>query len=123
MSEKGKESQQDRYVRIKNQGLDSFDNEMRRNNLSEEMIQLMHKHCDTYYGCCALQEQMMEILMDVVHFSLGEANAARKIIAKKKMDKIPELKEKFYNKLNDQSIADYVWEIAVAPQLGYSFSL
>lgn len=56
MSEKGKESQQDRYVRIQNQGLDAFDDEMRKAGLDERMIELMHKHCDRYWGCCAIQE-------------------------------------------------------------------
>lgn len=43
----------------------------------------MHKHCDKYYGCCPIQEQMMEILMDIADFTLGEANSARKVVAKK----------------------------------------
>ena len=123
MSEKGKESQQDRYVRIQKQGINVFHQEMLKHNLSMEQIKLMHKHCDRYYGCCALQEQMMEILMEVVHFTLAEANSARKIVAKKQMNKIPELKQQVYNKMQDNNIADYIWEIAVAPQLGYAFSL
>ena len=122
MSEKGKESQQDRYVRIKNEGLKVFDLEMRRANLTEEEISIMHKHCDQYYGCCPIQEQMMEILMDVAHFTLKEANSARKVIAKKKMSEIPTLKEQFYGKFDDRNKANYIWEIAVAPQLGYAFS-
>ena len=39
------------------------------------------------------------------------------------MNKIPELKEQVYNKLNNSKIADYLWETAIAPQLGYAFSL
>lgn len=122
MSEKGKESQQDRYVRIKNQGLKVFDLEMRKANLTEEEISIMHKHCDPYYGCCPIQEQMMEILMDIAHFTLKEANSARKVIAKKKMSEIPTLKEQFYGKFDDKNKANYIWEIAIAPQLGYAFS-
>ena len=118
MSEKDKESQQDRYVRIQKQGLGVFDKEMRDSNLSEEAIKLMHKHCDRYWGCCAIQEQMMEILMDVAGFTLGEANAARKIVAKKQMSKIPELKAQVYTKIDNRKAADYIWENAVAPQLG-----
>ena len=123
MSEKDKESQQDRYVRIQNQGLDVFDREMDRANFTPEQKALMHKHCDRYYGCCAIQEQMMEILMDVAHFTLGEANSARKVVAKKQMSKIPELKAQVYSKFDSEIAADYVWEVAVAPQLGYAFSL
>ena len=124
MSEQGKESQQDRYARIKAEGIKVFDTEMRESRLPESMIKAMHKHCDKYYGCCAIQEQMMEILMDpeIASFSLKEANDARKIVAKKQMSRIPELKNKVYDVM-DQRLADYVWEVAVAPQLGYAFSI
>lgn len=118
MSEKGVESQQDRYVRIKRQGIDSFDREMKNNHLPPNMIEKMHHYCDKYYGCCAIQEQMMEILMDVAHFSLKEANNARKVVAKKQMSKIPELRQQFYDKMQNDNAADYIWKIAVAPQLG-----
>lgn len=123
MSEKDKESQQDRYVRIQRQGLGAFDAEMRRAGLDEEMIAKMHKHCDQYWGCCAIQEQMMELLMDVAGFTLGEANNARKIVGKKQMSKIPELREQVYGRFDRVASANYFWENAVAPQLGYAFSL
>ena len=123
MSEKGKESQQDRYVRIQNQGLEVFDAEMTRAGFTDYQKLLMHKHCDQYWGCCALQEQMMELLMDVAGFSLGEANNARKIVGKKQMNKIPELRKQVYEGFEDKRVADYFWENAIAPQLGYAFSL
>ena len=123
MSEKGVESQQDRYTRIKDTGIEVFDTEMKNRHMPEDIIEKMHKHCDKYYGCCAIQEQMMEILMDVVGFTLGEANNARKIVAKKQMAKIPELRAQVYQKINNDVIADYIWEIAVRPQLGYAFSM
>ena len=123
MSEKDKESQQDRYVRIQNQGLDVFDQEMDRANFTPEQKTLMHKHCDQYWGCCALQEQMMELLMDVAGFTLGEANNARKIVGKKQMSKIPQLREQVYGNFDDVRVANYFWENAIAPQLGYAFSL
>ena len=123
MSERGKESQQDRYVRIQRQGLEAFDREMRNIGLPEDMIEKMHKHCDPYWGCCAIQEQMMELLMDVAGFTLGEANNARKIVGKKQMSKIPELKAQVFSKFDNQTHANYFWENAIAPQLGYAFSL
>lgn len=118
VSEKDVESQPDRYVRIKTKGIESFDKEMQQHHLPKDIIEKMHNHCDTYYGCCAIQEQMMEVLMDVAGFSLADANAARKVVAKKQMDKIPELKQKVYDSLKDKPIADYIWSVAVAPQLG-----
>ena len=123
MSDKDKESQQDRYVRIQNQGLEVFDSEMRQALFTDEQRILMHKHCDQYYGCCAIQEQMMELLMDVAGFTLGEANNARKIVAKKQMSKIPELREQVYSRFDRVQSANYFWENAVAPQLGYAFSM
>lgn len=39
------------------------------------------------------------------------------------MAKIPELKEKVYGCFAEPRLADYFWEIAVAPQLGYAFSM
>ena len=123
MSEKDKESQQDRFVRIQNQGLNVFDAEMDKALFTDEQKALMHKHCDQYYGCCALQEQMMELLMEVAGFTLGEANGARKVVAKKQMSKIPELREQVYSKFDRVQSANYFWENAVAPQLGYAFSL
>ena len=123
MSEKDKESQQDRYVRIQKAGLSVFDKEMRQAGLDDRMIELMHKHCDQYWGCCAIQEQMMMLLMDVAGFTLGEANNARKIVGKKQMSKIPELREQVYGRFDRVQSANYFWENAIAPQLGYAFSL
>lgn len=124
MSEPGVESQQDRYYRIKNAGIEAFDKEMRDHNLPEAMIKALHSYCDEYYGCVPIQEQMMMILMDknISSFTLAESNDARKIVAKKQMKRIPELKKHFYNTM-EKEYADYVWELAIAPQLGYAFSL
>ena len=47
----------------------------------------------------------MLVLMDrnICDFTMEEANAARKLISKKLMDKIPELQEKVYNTAKSQS--------------------
>ena len=123
MSEKNKESQQDRFVRIQEQGLEVFDKEMDKALFTKEQKEIMHKHCDQYYGCCAIQEQMMELLMEVAGFTLRESNSARKTVAKKLMSKIPELRNLVYSKFDQPQSADYFWETCVAPQLGYAFSL
>ena len=124
MSEKGKESQQDRYLRIKTQGIQVFDDEMRNRGISDATRQAMHKYCDTYWGCVPIQEQMMEILMDkdITGFTLGEANAARKIVAKKKMNEIPKLRQQVYQHCDNETKAEYIWETAIRPSLGYAFS-
>ena len=65
----------------------------------------------------------MMLLMDVANFTLGEANNARKIVGKKQMDKIPDLREQVYSRFDRVQSANYFWENAIAPQLGYAFSL
>lgn len=126
MSEKGQESQQDRFARIKQEGIETFYYEMKRAGLNEEECAAMSMYCDKYYGCVPLQEQMMQILMhkNLANFTLAEANDARKIVAKKQMSRIPELRERIYSKVpQNRRLADYIWKIAVAPSLGYAFSL
>lgn len=123
MSEKGKESQQERYVRIQKYGLGVFEREMQQAQMDDEMRKKMHQYCDEYWGCCAIQEQMMELLMDVAGFTLKESNSARKIVAKKQMSKIPELKEKVYSCFDNINAANYFWENAIAPQLGQNTAL
>lgn len=39
------------------------------------------------------------------------------------MDKIPALKEQLFSRFDDVRVAEYVWEVVVAPSLGYAFSL
>ena len=101
-----------------------FEEEMNKNNIPQLTKQALHKYCDTYYGCVPIQEQMMEILMDknIASFSLAEANAARKIVAKKKMSEIPKLQQQVYDHIPNRQVADYVWELAIRPSLGYAFS-
>ena len=123
MSEKGTESQQDRYARIKAQGIGVFEREMLDNNIPADMRKILHESCDRYYGCCAIQEQMMMLLMDCADFTLGEANAARKVVAKKQMDKIPQLREQVLGRFDNEQVGKYFWKIAVEPQLGYAFSM
>ena len=125
MAEPGEELQQDRYARIKENGLGVFTREMEQWKLSRKQQETMHKWCDEYWGCALAQETMMQMLMDsdIAGFSLADANDARKIVGKKQMNRIPELKQKMFDHMGDQNFADYVWKIAIKPQLGYSFSL
>ena len=64
--------------------------------LTNEEIKYIEPYFKSSYGVPPSQEQMMLMLMDphICNFTLKAANAARKIVAKKQMDKIPELKEK-----------------------------
>ena len=67
----------------------------------------------------------MTMLMDndICGFTLKEANAARKIVGKKQMSKIPELREKVLQQAASPCLGNYVWKCGIGPQMGYSFSI
>ena len=56
----------------------------------------------------------------IAHFTLKEANNARKICAKKKLSEIPALYDKFISNCANENFGKYVWETAIAPQMSYA---
>ena len=123
MGEKDKERPLERYCRLKEDMVEWY-RECRAAGLTESQIKTLEPYYLPNYGVPASQEDMMEICMDekIAHFSLSEANATRKIVAKKKMDKIPELHDKFVNACETRNLGEYVWETTMGPQMGYSFA-
>ena len=119
MGEKDKERPLDRYCRLKD-NIDLWYQECRDRGLSEEEIRILKPYYLPNYGVPASQEDLMEICMDknIAHFTLGEANTARKIVAKKQMNKISELKEKFITQCPNENFGEYVWETTMGPQMG-----
>ena len=119
MGEKDKERPLDRYCRLKD-NIDLWYQECRDRGLSEEEIRILEPYYLPNYGVPASQEDLMEICMDknIAHFTLGEANTARKIVAKKQMNKISELKEKFITQCPNENFGEYVWETTMGPQMG-----
>ena len=103
--------------------------EMRRYGLTEEEIKVMEKHLLTNSGVCESQEGIMLISMDekISGFSVKEANKLRKTIAKKKLAEIDSMHEMFMTKGREHGTSDnllnYVWNVQVKRQLGYSFSV
>lgn len=103
--------------------------EMRRYGLSEEEIKIMEKHLLANSGVCESQEGIMMISMDehISNFSVKEANKLRKTIAKKKLAEIDSMHDMFMQKGREAGASDnllnYVWNIQVKRQLGYSFSV
>lgn len=53
------------------------------------------------YGCIIYQEQVMRIFQDMAGFSLGGADNVRRIMSKKKPEKLPPEKEKFIHGWTD----------------------
>ena len=123
-AEKGGETPTERYVRMK-KDISQWYIEMDSWNLTREEQKILEPYYLPTYASPAQQEDMMLILMDdkICNFSLADANAARKIVGKKQMDKIPELHKKVLESAPNKNFGEYVWETALKPQMGYSFSL
>ena len=123
-AEKGAESPLDKYVRFKN-NIGLWYEEMNRAGLTKTEQKTLEPYFLPSYGVPPSQEQMMRILMDkdICHFTLGEANGARKIVGKKQMEKIPDLREKVLGQAASPALGKYVWECGIGPQMGYSFSI
>jgi len=119
MGEKDKERPLDRYTRLKN-NINEWYKEVKERGLSDKEISILEKYYLPRYGTPAMQEDLMLICMDkdIARFSLKEANDARKIVAKKQMSRIPELKEKFISQCPNKRFGEYVWETTMGPQMG-----
>ena len=123
-SEKGAETPMDKYIRFKND-LSLWYDEMNRAGLTNEEVKVLEPYFKKSYGVPPSQEQMMQMLMDkdICNFSLKDANAARKIVGKKQMSKIPDLKKQVLEQAASPALGKYVWEKGIGPQMGYSFSI
>ena len=123
-AEKGAETPMEKYIRYKN-NLSLWYQEMDRAGLSKDEQTTIEPYFKQSYGVPPSQEQLMRMLMDekICGFSLKEANAARKIVGKKQMAKIPELHKQILDKATSPALGKYIWECGVGPQMGYSFSI
>lgn len=123
-AEKGAETPMDKYIRFKN-NINLWYMEMDKAGLTKEEQKTLEPYFLSSYGVPPSQEQMMKMLMDenICAFSLADANGARKIVGKKQMSKIPELKEKVMSQAKSPALGQYVWTCGIGPQLGYSFSI
>ena len=123
-SEKGAETPMEKYIRFKND-INLWYQEMDRAGLTKEEMKVLEPYFLKSYGVPPSQEQMMQMLMDenICHFSLKDANAARKIVGKKQMSKIPALREQVYEQAASPALGNYVWTCGIGPQMGYSFSI
>ena len=123
-AEKGAETPMEKYIRYKN-NLSLWYQEMDRAGLTKEEQTAIEPYFKQSYGVPPSQEQLMRMLMDenICGFSLKEANAARKIVGKKQMAKIPELHQQILDKAKSNALGKYIWECGVGPQMGYSFSI
>lgn len=123
-AEKGQETPMEKYVRFKN-NIELWYKEMDKAGLTKEEQKTLEPYFLSSHGVPPSQEQLMKMLMDenICGFTLKEANAARKIVGKKQMSKIPELKEQVLTKAKSPNLGQYVWDCGIGPQMGYSFSI
>ena len=123
-SEKGEETPMEKYIRYKDD-IQLWYDEMTRFGLTKEEQEWLEPYFKQSYGVPPSQEQLMRILMDekLCNFTLAEANAARKIVGKKQMSKIPELQAKVIKQAPRRELGDYIWKYGLGPQMGYSFSI
>lgn len=122
MTADGEEDQIERFVRIKNNP-QSFEDEMIAVGLSAEQRAIMHEELDRFNGCAVTQESFMILSQRLANYTLKDADALRKTVAKKKMDEIGEQKKFFYEHCQgDQRTKDYLWSVIISPSLGYGFS-
>ena len=121
---KGQETPLDKYVRFKN-NISLWYKEMDQQGLTKQEQKVLEPYFLSSYGVPPSQEQMMKILRDpaICNFTLAEANTARKIVGKKQMNKIPELRDKVYSQAKSEALGRYVWTFGIGPQMGYSFSI
>ena len=124
MGDKGQETPSERYERLK-EDMSLWYQEMDDFGLTKEEQNILEKYYLPAYGTPSQQEDLMLVLIDknICGFDLAEANAARKTIAKKKMDQIPILKEKIIKSAKSENLGKYIWKTLALPQCGYAFSV
>ena len=119
MAPDGEENPMDKYVRFK-ANPNQWDMEMQQYGLSDKDQNAFRRYLNVSFGVGISQEQLMKSLMDkdICGFSLKDANAARKIIGKKQMSKIPDLRAKIKEQATSDAVGRYVWDAVARPQLG-----
>lgn len=119
----GEERPFDRYIRFKND-ISLWYKEMDEFGLTKEEQKILEPYYKRDYGVPASQEQLMLMVMDenISHFTLGESNHCRKVLAKKKVKEIPVIQEKFLSQCPSKNLGEYCWKTMMKPQMSYSFS-
>lgn len=122
------EQPMDRYVRYKSD-INEWYQDMKDFGLNQKEIDILRKHLDKNYGVCSTQEGMMMLSMDkeIAQFNVVESNLLRKGVAKKKGKQYEAAHTLLYEKGLQNNVSkkllDYVWDVQIAMQKGYGFSV
>lgn len=124
----GDEQPIDTFIKFKND-ISLWYKEMENYGLNQNEITIMEKHLLKLNGVADTQESVMLLSMDeqISSFDVKWANKLRKAIAKKSQAAIDETHEYFYKRGKElgtrTELLDYVWNVQIKRQLGYSFSI
>ena len=125
MGQEGKLTPLDKFTLFKSD-ISKWYEEMNEYGLNEEEVNLLRQYLEVDYGVCSTQEAMMKTLI-AIGFDMKQANYARKVVAKKKFRDIDNLKNLIYETALEKgfrvNLIDYVWDMVILPQVGYSFSI
>lgn len=128
MVENGAEQPLEMYARYK-RNINQWYQDMVSFGLQEHEIEIMEKHLLKDYGVCSTQEGMMLLTMDekIAGFDVVNSNLVRKGVAKKIGSIYEKAHKLFYEegekKETSKKLLDYVWDIQIAMQKGYGFSV
>lgn len=125
---KGDEQPLKTFERFRN-NIDEWYQELRMYGMSSGDVKVLEDHLLVLNGIADTQESVMQLTMDprVSGFSVVDANKLRKGIAKKSAKAQAEAKQLFFSKGlelgTNPRLLQYIWDVQIGRQLGYSFSL
>lgn len=122
----GKEQPVDTFARYQ-EDISLWYQEMEEYGLTQEEIGILEEHLLPLNGVCDSQESLMAMVMDerISDFDRKWANKLRKAIAKKDPQALEEAQAHYRKHCKEigvsQGMQDYIWDVQIYRQLGYSF--
>jgi DNA polymerase-3 subunit alpha len=122
------ESPADTYVKYKNDITEAY-KEMDKYKVPKKDQAILEKVLRDYKFVADTQESIMSLVRipELTNFSVADSHGLRKAIAKKSEKAYKEVQEKFYDKGKQNNIdihtLNYIWDVQVKRQKGYSFSI
>ena len=127
-SERGAEQPLDKWGRFR-KNINEWYREMRNYGLSEDEIEWLSNYPAIHQGICESQEGLMSLIQEerLGGNDLSFADKTRKAIAKKQGKLYEECEQEFFENAREKNcsmrLVHYVWDVLLAVQRGYSFSL